>query len=177
MNLKRIIAREGLLIVLILLLGIPLYFSGVIGNSHKKASSINPERLTTSNELIRYYFPKSIPETVVMFDYILSRRIGLSKEEEETIKNLATKREEYKNHPEWNDLEYIAWSEGSTSSNYKNLFSATEKVKHYVAIYKPLYFFSLVARPLGFILLFLTYPLYLLIRFIIWAIKTLKKQN
>ncbi len=226
MNIKRIIAREGLIIIGIVVVGI--IFSFVVGNLktsiQKKLgvddsfiADVDLEKIKTNilkmdtfgvsaNEIDAYilsegltlneanelklrpkrdYYAEEIkgekPKVILpsYSDEELLAKIGFTQSEMGAVKELNSFRKQY---PQYNDLDDLTLTE-KLSKKYPQHDEMFKTIK---SILKPervrpkvsnMVRFSIAllsaTENFGYFLLFLGYPIYLIIRFIIWAVRTL----
>lgn len=184
MKIKKIIAREGLVIMGIIVIGCFILLISSVYPPIPKPKIIYIEQKENIDQDL------SKDALFLSEDELMSVQ-GLAQSEQDAIAKMVEFRKKY---PEYDDLDNISLAEKLTKKYpeyqnvYKNIKSIYEKMKDKTdefnfATAKPSVLLSKKSdiyekrgkiSSIGFYFLLFTYPLYLIIRFIIWATKTLK---
>lgn len=164
MNIKKIMAREGLIIVsiLLLLLGntfMPSYF--VVKNIKLKIDSATQELLKIRDK-----------KTGEMFTLIVDKKIVEGIDEENRMMELR-KEGEFLTRSEFNEIDNKGFSPEQIAEVDKKYRSIKNSDPDVVRCEVPLE----NLKTNIFLFLLFAYPIYLLIRFILWAIRTLKDKH
>jgi len=172
-KIRKIIAREGLIIISILSLAGISHFTDYWINNQKNLYEENVKEIQVVIKDSPSY-PSYDPLNINQHNHAGGRFVLLSvgkilrfpKNTNNTVIEQTIRRD----FPNINGVEYITWD----SPTGKNISASYDNEGHLVfdnIIYEIDY------PPItGFFLIF-AYPLYLLLRFVVWALKTLKEHN
>lgn len=228
MNIKRLIAREGLILVGIVATGALLTFLGsclessishkskipygdVVWDNDLEKMKANISKMdaigVSANEIDKYllsegltleeanklnlrpkrdYYKEEIQSKQPQVDLSsysdekLMKIVGFSQQEQNALKELRVIREKY---PEYKDLDDVTLLSklGRRFPQYQSVSQAITSITHPAIVRKKTSISTKIIKSitpkvssLGIFILILGYPLYLLLRFILWSTKTLK---
>jgi len=182
-KIKKIIAREGLIIIFILVVS----FSMILGGDRVGSKYYNSSNWDNAEEKVRELFGSTVEEGAL--DEIRVKFYGYLGATASELIAYITLRDFRNEHQEYKDFRFRDllpyYNEAyPNSNNFEGLVEHTntlaKKIDKYKAEKK---FFDNMAelgsslQYWGLLLLLCVYPLLLIVRFILWAIKTLKEKG